>query len=195
MKAAQDQALNIGSEAHSLIEANLKDATEVEMDVLVASLSHPKEALQSFSNFIEWKSKNEFQIIHSEFTCFSKKHGFAGTADGIALVNGYLTLIDWKTSSGVWDEYWLQCEAYATAVDEMVENKILQLPGKIKKRLVLRLPKKEIGFQPACEDRRVDDFLTFMSALDLWHGMNSMKERYKHHREQPTKSTSHSKTS
>lgn len=181
MKAVQTEALNIGSEAHQLIDLYLK-----KLPFLLEGKD--KAVIQAFDNFVQWAKENNFELLHSEFVCFSKKWGYAGTADGLGRVNGDLCLIDWKTSSGVWDEYFLQTEAYLQAVEEMADNKemvdgtVFVLPQKLTHRLVLRLSKKDNTFQPALEPRNIKDFTYFLSALDLWHGMDDMKTRYSKYR-------------
>lgn len=48
----------------------------------------------------------------------SKRHMYAGTTDFFGHVDGRLGILDFKTSSGVWDEFWLQTAGYEVALTE-----------------------------------------------------------------------------
>lgn len=52
------------------------------------------------------------EVIHTELVLFNLKEGYAGTCDLLAKVGPYTFLIDWKTSKAVYEDYWLQVEAY-----------------------------------------------------------------------------------
>lgn len=50
-----------------------------------------------------------------EGTVWSHKYGYAGSFDGIHMINGKVTLVDLKTSSGVYPDYSIQLAAYKYA--------------------------------------------------------------------------------
>lgn len=54
-----------------------------------------------------------------EYQLVSKKHGFTGKLDYLPLVNGVPTIIDLKTSGGIYQNYFLQVGAYWGAWAEM----------------------------------------------------------------------------
>jgi len=49
--------------------------------------------------------------IESEATVWNREHGYAGTFDAIAMIDGFVTLIDIKTGRGVYPEYGMQLAA------------------------------------------------------------------------------------
>ena len=62
---------------------------------------------------------------------------FAGTVDAVAEVDDVLTVVDFKTSSQISDEYFLQTSAYWLLLDEnLVEGE-----KRPEQRLILRIPK------------------------------------------------------
>ncbi len=76
------------------------------------------EEVECIKAFIDWKATLEsFEPIAWDIVVFSEQHGYAGTIDLIARVNGELYIIDFKTSQNVWPEYEMQVSAYRMAVE------------------------------------------------------------------------------
>lgn len=71
-------------------------------------------AMKGFNAFLAWGNSNDLHIISSE-QVVSDYAFYAGRYDLVAQLNGKVVLIDIKTSTGIYDEYWLQCAAYANA--------------------------------------------------------------------------------
>ncbi|MHA2296191.1 MAG: PD-(D/E)XK nuclease family protein [Candidatus Hodarchaeales archaeon] len=70
--------------------------------------------------------KNKFLEDHEivpykngiEFPVLSRDYNYAGTVDLLAVVDGYITLIDFKTSKAIHDKHEIQVAAYANAFKE-----------------------------------------------------------------------------
>jgi hypothetical protein len=157
------KAGEIGSQVHALIEFTLR----MELCEKVG----PSPALESKAQFAyaswqKWRQSVKFRPILVEFTVVSKKHGYAGTADLLAEVNGVLTLVDWKTGKAVYKEAHLQNAAYREAVREMGL-------GDAKQGLILRLPKTEADpdFEAVPALPEEPCLKTFLTAKDLWTDM------------------------
>lgn len=69
----------------------------------------------------DFKSKHDIVPIHSEVTFWSKKHGYAGTADAVWMVDGKPMLIDVKTSRNTWDEHYMQLAALGHCDSMLIE--------------------------------------------------------------------------
>ena len=119
-------------------------------------------------SFEEWVRLVEFQPLLTEQTVHSKTHQFAGTLDAFGLVYGTPCLIDWKTSSGVYDEMKLQVAAYDVAIKEMA----LAQPTM---HLIVRFDKKTKRCHPQAVT--VDDtvFGAFLNAKHLWTWLQEAK--------------------
>ena len=89
-----------------------------------------KDMLESF---LKWEEEKKVSWIKSELVIASRKHKFAGTLDALALVDGELCLIDFKTSKRVSKSAFLQTAGYQICLEEMGI-----VPAK---RLIVRLPK------------------------------------------------------
>jgi hypothetical protein len=136
---ALTKAGEIGKQVHALIEWTLK------ADLLVAAGPSPRvnaAAQIAFSAWMQWKTSVKLKPIAIEQKVWSKHHGFAGTLDLLALVNGRETVVDWKTGKAVYPEAHLQNAAYRSAMREMGL-------GDPAAGLIVRLPKVETdpGFE------------------------------------------------
>src|SRR5262249_19750690 len=103
---------------------------------------------------VEWMSQHNVRWLKTERKCFSRKYGYAGTMDGLAVVDSCkdrlccphdftdrLTLVDWKTSNALYVEYLLQTAAYQQAYQEETGETIAD-------RWVIRLGKDDAEFDP-----------------------------------------------
>lgn len=83
---------------------------------------------RSVLGFVEWwDSLTNKEVIHVERPLVSLKYKFAGTPDLIAKIDGKLTIVDWKTGSGIYPEHFVQMGAYAIAYEEEFNQPIEQL--------------------------------------------------------------------
>ena len=77
-----------GSLFHSAIdELNVTGYLDSKYDEIKPFVKH----------YIEWTRDNQVSFVNTEFVCVNKKLGYAGQVDGLAIVNGKLTLLDYKT--------------------------------------------------------------------------------------------------
>lgn len=112
-REVRDKAADAGTLAHLMIEQWAQGAQpSVEGDPEVI-----KKAEQAFGAFLEWAEQTHLQIIHSEVALVSEKHRFGGTLDAM-LVNGKLSLGDWKTANAVYADNLMQLAAYGILWEE-----------------------------------------------------------------------------
>lgn len=80
-----------------------------------------EQILNAVKTFLAWEKEYNVKFLHSEKILYSKKYNYAGTLDFIAEMDtpdhdGRIKVLgDFKTSSGIWDEYWFQTAAYQQA--------------------------------------------------------------------------------
>src|SRR3990167_2345027 len=158
-----NKAMELGTLAHSFCENFIKEGK-------FPDALQPKEALNAFNLFLKWTEENKIEWIHSEIVVGSKQFMYAGKFDAVALVNGVETLIDFKTSSGIFAEYYYQLSGYSIAYEEMEKT------PKLKQRMILWIPKTGGTFEarivptPEASDRKV-----FLSALELYKRLEESK--------------------
>ena len=84
------------------------------------------EEYWKLSTFDKWFNEFQPEIIAKEMKIFSKKGGYAGTLDALIKIDGKITVIDWKSGSGLHEHFPLQFASYAKAVEENTDLKIEQ---------------------------------------------------------------------
>lgn len=108
-RKVRDQAADIGSIAHLMIEADIKGETFDPSEYAPADVS---KAENSYLAWLDWRKGNIVDILHSELQLVDDQMGFGGTIDCIAQHNGECWLIDVKTGKAVYDEMIAQVAAY-----------------------------------------------------------------------------------
>ena len=118
----RDKAADAGTLAHALVEAHIRghkvDLTREPQDTI-------QKAQKAFGAFLEWASGSKLQPQETELALVSEKHRFGGCLDSM-LVNGKLSLGDWKSSSGIYDDHLLQLAAYAILWEEAYPDRPLE---------------------------------------------------------------------
>lgn len=69
-----------------------------------------------------WKAEHDVKPLFTETTLWSEQYGYAGTADGLWVIDGVPTMVDVKTSRNVWDEHLMQLSALGACDYALVEN-------------------------------------------------------------------------
>lgn len=114
----RDEAADIGTLAHGLVEAHIKTG-------VLPDPTAPEGARSAFEAYRKWASMTRLEIIEQETSMVSEAHQFGGTLDAIGRMEGELCMLDWKTSNGVYQDYLIQLAAYALLWDENRPNEPL----------------------------------------------------------------------
>ena len=104
-----------GTCAHDMIECDIKgkkfDPSQYPVKIL-------EDAQGAFQSYLKWKKTSAFKPIETEVSLVSEKHQVGGTLDCVGTVLDELTIVDWKTSKDVYEDYILQCAAYVELWNE-----------------------------------------------------------------------------
>lgn len=125
-KRKSEDAADIGTIVHKFAEDYVQGKDP--------SLPINPQAKSAAESFLDWMSQHHVRVLHSERRIFSRVHFYAGTVDLIAEVDDVLTIADFKTSSGIYPEMFLQLAAYSIAHEEESHNIA-------ERNVVLRFPK------------------------------------------------------
>jgi hypothetical protein len=171
-----DEAIDIGTLVHARVEAEMRRELgqdvalpEVPEQEIVNGMAKAHPAWSAYQAYLAWRRANEVKPLEVEKRLYSKRHGYAGTADFEGYVADKLTVADWKTSRGVYPEYRLQVAAYRTARYEMGPQCGV-LGG-----LVLRFPKAVDDTFEAHDvkpEEQGELFGVFMAAHQIWRWEN-----------------------
>ena len=167
------------------IKAILEDQEEKRLELL-SKLPSDERAANACIAALSWMHEHDVKWIQTERKCYSRKHGYAGTADGLARVSSCsnkeccpttfkdrLTLVDWKTSNYLYLEYVFQTAAYQQAIEEETGEQIEDI-------WIIRLGKEDGEFEPwhISDTGFISDaLLGFLNALNLYKSVQSIENR------------------
>lgn len=117
-----EEAKTFGSMVHDYAEA-YAHAKVFGGDMPVVPDDAPKEVLNGISAFLDWNDAHKVEYIDTERMVYSSDHQFVGHFDVLAMVDGKLTLIDYKTSKRVYTSQQYQLCAYKLAYEEEAKFK------------------------------------------------------------------------
>ena len=117
----RDKAADIGTLCHYMIECHCKG---VEPDLTEYSPANIAQAENGFLAFLDWEKINKPTYLENEIQVISEEYQYGGTIDIIADLHGKKTLLDLKTSNGIYDEMYVQVSAYMTAYNETANEPI-----------------------------------------------------------------------
>ena len=147
-----EKAGNFGNRAHDAIDNFIIDGR----------LPTDDEIRPVFDGFIKWTKEHKFNIISGDMTVGSKKHGFGGRMDALAIdEEGNYIILDWKTSNYFSKDYALQVAAYAAAFAEQYN---VPLP---KKCYIVKFAKTDAIYEIKEVEDVPNTFLAFLAAKKL----------------------------
>jgi len=123
---AKRQAGDMGSLIHKVIE----EYYEAKSDIAILD-NYTKtipELTAPILAFLEWEKRYQVVSIKSEDMVYSEVHGYAGTLDlhcRLFLPDDLIEkqiVVDFKSSSGIYDEHIMQLASYVFAKEEMIRN-------------------------------------------------------------------------
>lgn len=141
------EAAESGTIAHDYIENHICERKQPKE--LILKINKDEKAKNSIKAFDKWEKEHKVEWLASELVIGSELHEFGGTLDGIAYVDAIPTLIDFKTSQQISEDYFLQTAAYSIALEEM-GLKTLQ-------RIILRIPKDGSEFETLTLQNNLED--------------------------------------
>lgn len=160
------EATDWGTGIHALVEAVNRGT--------IADLSAEERAL--VAPYTAWHAENIDMMLGAERMLVSRKHGYAGTTDAIAVMNGdrYPSILDFKSSKTALgqDEWRLQLAAYVIAAEE-------HLGFVCRRRIIVRLSRMEPDTLHVHElpvDELENDIECFLSLLRVWKWQQSAEK-------------------
>ena len=127
-------------------------------------------AANSINAFREWVKLNDVEWLTVEEKVYHRDHKYAGTLDATAVVNDEYCVIDFKTSAAIYSSYYLQCAAYAKAIEDM--------RGKsVDKAYILRFDKKTGEFEAGSSIEIQENFMGFLGFLDGYRRLKDLENR------------------
>ncbi len=110
------KAADIGSIVHDYVNA-FERQVQFDMNIIERHVDRVKIEM-CLKKFVAWKSKNKDEMVASEEIVASPTYWYAGKFDRLSRRNGLVILSDFKTSSGIYTEMFIQLAGYAIAIKE-----------------------------------------------------------------------------
>jgi len=184
-----EQAADIGTDAHAhlelIVKAILAD-NRPRLEELLAKYPESEPAENCVIAALSWSCAHSVKWLASERKCFSRIHGVAGTMDGLAKVSSCglpeccpnpfvnrLSLIDFKSSKGLWPSYCMQAAIYAAMYAE-------ETGEKVEDRWILRLDKETAEFEPwhlEGDEKFQQDLTGYLNALAHYRSLRTIENR------------------
>jgi len=119
LSAATNEAnasAEVGSQMHDIIDGLLQGNQEIVV---------PDQLEPAVRGFLRWRQAHaDWEYIDSEVAVFT--YGYAGTVDALFYDdtpgNRCWRIVDWKTSSGIYDSALMQVAAYCYALKDMIKR-------------------------------------------------------------------------
>jgi hypothetical protein len=181
-RAAKDNAGGVGKIAHDWLEkyGNYRIAGRTHQQALTI----PRPLNQKSNNCIDaalsWFDEHHVVFFSAERKVYSREYNYAGTMDWDGLVDGKLSIIDYKTSNGIYDDYWFQTAMYQGAREEEFPDK------QYEQRVVLRLGKEDGEFEAQVREGRYEyeaDLSVGRAMLVAYERLEELKARAKAEKE------------
>lgn len=110
-----------GTDTHALVEEYINECLD-----LSEGLPRVKPTTE-ITPFVDWALSNHIQFVAAEQRLYSEKHGYAGTCDFVAIIDGKLTIGDLKTFPKMWSaDAFIQMGAYSLAWEELTGESPIQ---------------------------------------------------------------------
>jgi hypothetical protein len=106
----RDAAANVGTNVHDYARRILSGQSPAE------PLEGPEA--KAIAAFWKWVESHAIEPYAVEKRIMSAHYMYAGTCDFYGRIDGRLSVLDFKTGNGVYDEFWWQLSAYSLAIDE-----------------------------------------------------------------------------
>lgn len=118
-RESRDSAASVGTAVHDAIEEFAVAGSVAEPDFAqLADPDHRHQATLAYRAFAEWHGRECPAIRIAEFPIVNERLGVAGTIDALGWIGGKWTLIDWKTSNGIYNGHVVQVGGYVTLWNE-----------------------------------------------------------------------------
>ncbi len=162
----KEAAGDVGTEIHDYAKAYMRGQRP--------KLPDDEVVIRVAESFRQWHAKSKFDGFQLERPIYSRAHNYAGTPDFWGKYNGELYVIDYKTSKGVYSNFWLQTMAYRLAI--MEERGLKNL-----RRGILHMSKEtgRVEFHDDAGRLEEEDRKAFLALVNYHKAMREIERREK----------------
>jgi len=162
------KAADAGTIGHYLIECDIQnkkpDLSQYSKDLI-------DKAETCYLNFLQWKESVKFELMQSEVSIVHEQLQYGSTIDCIGMCNGKLSLIDWKTGSGVYEDHKIQLASYKHNWEFNYPDQLLE--GGI---YCIRINKETAGYDMKWRQDYPESWKVFQHLLEI-HNLKKLVSR------------------
>jgi hypothetical protein len=107
-RETRDAAADAGTCVHAMVDHDIHGLT---FDPSVYKPDAISQAMPAFESYVRWKRQTNLKPAATELSLMSRLYRYGGTLDSL-LIQGELSIGDWKSSRSVYLDYLLQLAAY-----------------------------------------------------------------------------------
>jgi len=153
----RDTSADIGTLAHYLVMCHLTGQQAETNEYAIADLSLASNILE---RFVSWESQHKLETVLVEKPLVSEEFRYGGTIDWYGILDDKPTLLDLKTSGGIYPEYLYQLAAYGSLLREQGFD--------IEEYRILRVGKDEDGHEEIKRDDLETEWAIFMACHTIY---------------------------
>ena len=168
----KDESSNIGTIIHARI---LGHFLGYEIDSYNISKEAWEKSQNALDSYFEWEKGHEIEPIIIETPLINEEENYGGTPDFYGNVDKILTLMDWKSGSGIYDEHIYQIISYA----KLLESNGYELPERC---IALNIPKSgddSFAVQIFSTATLIEEWKIFKSCKNIYYLKKQIKLRKK----------------
>lgn len=161
-------ARELGTRVHNMAErwqTKGADHTALMIEML---MTESEDERNSYTAMLKFFNEHTFEPKFLEKKCFSLKYGYAGTDDYYGKIDDKITVMDYKTSKAIYEEYPLQVSAYA--------NALIEEGYPVDQIMIVRLGKDGV-LETRIEEDPLKYFEEFLACKKLYEYKMSIKGR------------------
>jgi hypothetical protein len=159
-------AIDIGSAVHAAADLDLKGRPDREIERAIQNAGLCRDdydkAMRAFMQFRKWRIACHVQPIALEVSLVSETHQYGGTPDCVALIEGRVSLVEFKTSLKPFADHLVAMAAHAQLWNEANPNRQIEAFHWI------GLPKTGDEFKHHAYTDLSPQWEIFCGYLDLW---------------------------
>lgn len=154
-----DDTAGIGTLVHQKILDYLRREMSITSNYTLEQLATAEKCFQKYLN---WEKEHDMQPIMLEAQLVSEKYKFGGTLDNYCFLDDIPTLIDYKTSKAIYEDYFYQLAGYKLLLEEYDYS--------VEQCLILRIGKDENdGFEVGERNNLEVEKQIFLHCLEIYH--------------------------
>lgn len=117
-KLTRDLAASTGTAVHDAIERFVSFGAVADPNFSELGEEQQAQAMLAYRAFERWFASEQPTITHAEMPIVNERLQVAGTIDAFGILRGKRTLLDWKTSNGIYAGHVVQVAAYGLLWEE-----------------------------------------------------------------------------